>query len=418
MLRKLLCGGVLAASLVLASNAAAATVTIGATAPPGTYNGGGCSGCADFQTSTDPAGPGYAVPAGDGGVITSWSVVSGTSGSTCSSECGAQLLVLRPKTPGDYIFAGESTFESPPDDGSLHTYSTDIAVDPGDVIGLVYYNVVAYFNAAEPMDDQTQAADCTFTVGLDGCGGLPATNGSLMSVAATIQTPSAAFTPSTTSVADGGSVNFNGSASTTAATSITDYDWNFGDGTTLDSGTTATASHAFATPGPHTVTLTVTNSYGATGQATKTVTVLAPFAGSSLTGTTLSASAAGKVTFDVRCSATAATSCTDSVTLFASSGALPATAATAHQAKAATRLGSASFTIASGRTAVEHLTLDAAGGKLLAGKRFSARVLISAGDGAGRHATTSAHVTIKLTATASAHHAPLAGLLASWLAAP
>ncbi|MGA2470577.1 MAG: hypothetical protein ABSG64_07805 [Solirubrobacteraceae bacterium] len=157
MLRKLLCGGLLLGSLVLASSAAAATITIGATAPPGTDNGGGCTGCEDFQTSTDPAGPGYAVPAGDGGVITSWSVVSGTSSSSCSSECSATLLVFRPTgTPDDYTFVGASDVESPPDDGALHTYPTDIAVDPGDVIGLEYYNVVAYFNDSPPSDDQTR----------------------------------------------------------------------------------------------------------------------------------------------------------------------------------------------------------------------------------------------------------------------
>ncbi len=40
--------------LALPSNAVAATVTIGATAPPGTSNNGGCTGSDDFQTSTAP----------------------------------------------------------------------------------------------------------------------------------------------------------------------------------------------------------------------------------------------------------------------------------------------------------------------------------------------------------------------------
>ena len=234
-----------------------------------------------------------------------------------------------------------------------------------------------------------------------------------MSVSATVTTPSAAFTPSATSVADGANVNFDGSASTTAATSITDYDWNFGDGTTLDAGTTATATHAFTTSGPHTVSLTVTNSYGATNVAARTVTVLAPFPGSTLAGTALSATSKGRVTLDVQCPVSAATSCQDTVDLYSATGTLPTTAS-AHHAKQSTRLGSAGFTITSGGTVVEHITLDSAGKALLKRKHFSARALISATDGASRTATTTAQVTVKLAAK-STHHTPLSAWRLAWL---
>ena len=58
-------------------------------------------------------------------------------------------------------------------------------------------------------------------------------------------------------------VNFNGSNSTTAQPPIISYSWNFGDG---ESGSGASISHRYATPGTCTVTLTVTDSANQTGQ--------------------------------------------------------------------------------------------------------------------------------------------------------
>jgi PKD repeat protein len=51
---------------------------------------------------------------------------------------------------------------------------------------------------------------------------------------------------------------------------ITRYDWNFGDG---GSGSGVTESHRFSRAGAFTVSLTVTDSAGKTGTATKSVTV-------------------------------------------------------------------------------------------------------------------------------------------------
>jgi PKD repeat protein len=66
-------------------------------------------------------------------------------------------------------------------------------------------------------------------------------------------------------------VFFNGTASTPgAASSITSYSWDFGDGTT---GTGATPSHAFAIAGTYVVRLTITNSDGQTGTTTVNVVV-------------------------------------------------------------------------------------------------------------------------------------------------
>ncbi|MCC7007566.1 MAG: PKD domain-containing protein [Acidobacteria bacterium] len=66
-------------------------------------------------------------------------------------------------------------------------------------------------------------------------------------------------------------VTFNGSLSTApAGRTITGYAWDFGDGTT---STAAAPAHTYAAPGTFTVVLTVTDSAGATGITSKTVSV-------------------------------------------------------------------------------------------------------------------------------------------------
>jgi alpha-tubulin suppressor-like RCC1 family protein len=64
---------------------------------------------------------------------------------------------------------------------------------------------------------------------------------------------------------------FDGSASTDPDGTITDYSWDFGDGSALGSGPTLT--HQFAAVGSYTVTLTVTDDAAASGRAVSTVSV-------------------------------------------------------------------------------------------------------------------------------------------------
>lgn len=65
-------------------------------------------------------------------------------------------------------------------------------------------------------------------------------------------------------------VQFNGSGSSDPDGTIASYAWNFGDGST-DTGVNPT--HAYATSGNFTVTLTVTDDAGATDSATTTATI-------------------------------------------------------------------------------------------------------------------------------------------------
>ncbi len=86
--------------------------------------------------------------------------------------------------------------------------------------------------------------------------------------------PTAAFTVSTVSPTPGAPVTFNAFASTApSGSSISDYSWKFGDGTTLDKGGTSSASHTYAARGTYTVTLTVKTNHGQTDSSSQTVTV-------------------------------------------------------------------------------------------------------------------------------------------------
>ncbi len=91
-------------------------------------------------------------------------------------------------------------------------------------------------------------------------------------------------------------VSFDGSTSSDSDGSITSYSWNYGDGKT---GTGAMVVHTFQTAGTYTVRLTVTDNYGGTGTATKTITVYANQAPTaSISASVLSGDAPLAVNFD------------------------------------------------------------------------------------------------------------------------
>jgi len=86
-------------------------------------------------------------------------------------------------------------------------------------------------------------------------------------------TPTAAFTVTPTPVNVSVPTIFDGSTSTpgTNATAIASYSWNFGDGTPLGTGVSAT--HVFTTTGTFNVTLTVTNDRGLSASTSQQITV-------------------------------------------------------------------------------------------------------------------------------------------------
>jgi hypothetical protein len=84
------------------------------------------------------------------------------------------------------------------------------------------------------------------------------------------QPPTASASASPASQVTGAPFTFNGSGSDPTTGSTLTYSWAFDDGA---SASGATVMHAFATPGSHSGTLTVTDTAGRTGTATATVTV-------------------------------------------------------------------------------------------------------------------------------------------------
>jgi PKD repeat protein len=91
--------------------------------------------------------------------------------------------------------------------------------------------------------------------------------------------PTAKIAPSATTLAVGEQVTFDASGSAAPATppndALTQYIWNFGDGTPAFSTTDPTATHSYAKPGAFTVTLQAFDQQGAYGTTTLLVTVVA-----------------------------------------------------------------------------------------------------------------------------------------------
>ncbi len=71
----------------------------------------------------------------------------------------------------------------------------------------------------------------------------------------------------------GATITLNGSGSSDPDGTIVNYQWNFGDGTSLGTGSVPSANHSYATAGTYNVTLTVTDNSGAQAGDTAVVTV-------------------------------------------------------------------------------------------------------------------------------------------------
>jgi gliding motility-associated-like protein len=76
-------------------------------------------------------------------------------------------------------------------------------------------------------------------------------------------------------VCDKGTVNFVNSSLVANGTSITDYTWDFGDGSPLQSGLTDSLSHFYAAPGVYNATLSITTLGNCTGTTSMPITVAA-----------------------------------------------------------------------------------------------------------------------------------------------
>ncbi len=95
----------------------------------------------------------------------------------------------------------------------------------------------------------------------------------IVTVGAPNQTPTAAFTAEPASGDAPLDVSFDATSSSDLDGQVTTYSWDFGDGGT---GSAATISHTYASPGTYTATLTVTDNDGATATSTRTIDVAQP----------------------------------------------------------------------------------------------------------------------------------------------
>jgi PKD repeat protein len=120
----------------------------------------------------------------------------------------------------------------------------------------------------------TYAAPGTYVVTLTVTDDIGKTGASSSSVAvAGAAAPTASFVYSPTPVTVGREIRFDGTESTApSGRTISTWAWNFGDGHT-ETETSPTSRHTFTAAGTYTVRLTVTDSAGATGTITRTITV-------------------------------------------------------------------------------------------------------------------------------------------------
>jgi PKD repeat protein len=230
----------------------------------------------DASSSNDPDGTitSYAWDFGDGttGTGVNPTHVYGASGTytvslTVTDNNGGQgtvshaLSLLGPNQLPSAAFSSTVTgatasFDSSASndpDGSIASYAWDFGDGTGDTV-------------ANPSHTYTSSG--IFHVQLTVTDDRGGTNSVTHDVTVATQPPHAAFTSSTNLM----TVSFDGSGSTSLDSTITSYDWDFGDGTAHGSGVTP-ASHTYSTPGTYQVTLKITDNTSQTDSVTHPVTV-------------------------------------------------------------------------------------------------------------------------------------------------
>jgi PKD repeat protein len=169
-----------------------------------------------------------------------------------SSPPAGQLATLRANAqpaPGHSIVSYEWNFG----DGEISTTSVPTIIK-------TFSNAGTYVVTVTVTDDLGQKGSNSVSINVGGG----------------ISFPTPPFTVSPATPATGQVVSFNaGGVTTLAGATITQYDWDFGDGGTA-TGAVSTASHSYAAEGTYVVRLTVTDSMGRSDTATIQVTVDTP----------------------------------------------------------------------------------------------------------------------------------------------
>ncbi len=245
---------------------------------------------ADASASTDPVGiTSYTFAFGDGTVVGPQPGATATHNYTAGGKytvqvtvgdtAGATAIATAPVTVGAPVAA----LTLNPTSGVTPLLVTADASASSDPIGISMYT----FNFGDGSPNvgpqagatatHTYSASGVYTVTLtvnDSVGGSAIAHASVTTVAP----PTAALTVSPPNGAAPLAVTADASASVPGSNPITSYTFDFGDSTSVGPQAGSSASHTYATGGHYTVKVTVTDSAGDTGTATKPVMVGAPTA--------------------------------------------------------------------------------------------------------------------------------------------
>jgi PKD repeat protein len=188
----------------------------------------------------------------------------------CDMQPSASTLTPSFTVPAGDVATGSTVGFDPSATSSTGGYSS-IAWSFGD--GATSFASTATTSNLNPTSiSHSYAAPGTYTVTLS----VVDTHGNVATTTHTVSVanpPLATFTASTTDPLVGTAVSFSaaGSSDPNAGASIAAYHWSFGDG---GSAAGPATSHAYAAAGPHTVTLTVTDSLGLSSSVSEVIDAL------------------------------------------------------------------------------------------------------------------------------------------------
>ena len=194
--------------------------------------------------------------------VTDLAGLTGSRSKTISvtSDLPTADFVFSPSEPGigeKVIFNGSTSTATSPRQIVKYEWQFGNGTTADGMIVSTKYEVAGTFNVTLTVTDDAGSeatTSQTVTVGTDSPGGL---------------SPRFTFSPTDPTV--GQTVNFNASTST-SSDPITEYRWDFGDGTVL-AGSSPTRSHAYGTASTFIVTLRIKDSHGRTATTTEEVSV-------------------------------------------------------------------------------------------------------------------------------------------------
>lgn len=228
----------------------------------GSTSGGGSAGCGSSVTVTATPAAGYA--------FASWTE-NGTVVSTSPSytfTAGASVSLVANFTTVTCTFslsAVSGAFSAASGSGSV----TVNASAPG--CGWTASTAYSWLHTSS---SGTGTGTASFSVdansALSSRSGTLTIAGQTFTVTQSAHTPPAASAGPNQSAAAGAALTFNSSSTAYDGAAITAYNWDFGD---LNTASGASVSHTYSSAGTYTVTLTVIDSFGASGSATATATI-------------------------------------------------------------------------------------------------------------------------------------------------